>query len=70
MLNIIGVILVLVQFLMDGISLAHGGRVFAEGIDLLKWYAPGLSGVVLLLIFQAVQNHRIRAAEQKAEHRL
>lgn len=67
MLNITGVILILIQFVLDGWAIQKGTTYFADGLDILGWFLFGLIGVCVVIISQAVANHRVSKAMRKVK---
>ena len=59
MLNIAGVILILIQVVLDGAAIVRGNVTFADALDVIGWFLFGLIGIVLLLINQAWMNHKV-----------
>lgn len=59
MLNIAGVILILIQFVLDGAAIVRENVTFADALDVIGWFLFGLIGIALLLINQAWMNHKV-----------
>lgn len=65
MLNIAGVILILIQFGLDGFAIVRGKVSFADAMDVIGWFLFGLIGIALLLIQQAWMNHKVSKLQRK-----
>jgi hypothetical protein len=64
MLNISGVLLVLLQFVLDGIAIEKGIVSFADALDVVGWFLFGLIGIGLLILSQAWSSHKLHKAEK------
>ncbi len=65
MLNIAGVILILIQFVLDGFAIVRKSVSYADALDVIGWFLFGLIGIVLLLINQAWMNHKVAKLQRK-----
>ena len=65
MLNIAGVILILIQFVLDGFAIVRKSVSYTDALDVIGWFLFGLIGIVLLLINQAWMNHKVAKLQRK-----
>lgn len=68
MLSITGLILIVIQFVIDGYAIYHGGQEFFSVLDILSFFLFGIIGVVLLSIDRAWLRHIIEKFRRKMEN--
>lgn len=64
MLKIIGTVLILIQFLMDGWAMKTSSSLRTP-VEILLWYACGLAGLLILLLDSSLKQHRVKKLMHK-----
>lgn len=67
MLSFTGLILVLIQFIIDGYAITRGSQEFLSILDVLSFFLFGVIGVILLLIDRVWLRHLIEKMRRKIE---
>ncbi|MBP3891909.1 MAG: hypothetical protein J6D29_07030 [Solobacterium sp.] len=67
MLSITGMILILIQFIIDGYALTRSPQEFLSILDVLSFFFFGLMGVLLLAVDRYWLRHIIEKMRKKLE---